>query len=46
MDVGLESIDSGFLVLPNRARPNANLTSSWVEVGLYLEEGPGGKWNG
>ena len=41
----LGSFNSGFLVLPNRAGPNTNLTNSWVEIGLYLEEDPEGKWN-
>jgi hypothetical protein len=43
VDGGLESFNSGFLVLPNRARQNSNLTNSWVEIGLYLGEGPEGK---
>ena len=44
VDVGLGSIDNGFLALPNRVRPHKNLANSWVELGLYLEEGRGGKW--
>ena len=44
VDVGLVSIDNGFLALPNRVRLT-NLADSWVELGLYLEEGPGDTWN-
>ncbi len=44
IDVGLVSTNNGFLALPNRVRLNTNLANSWVELGLYLEEGPGGKW--
>ena len=44
VDVRLGSIDNVFLALPNRVRPYTNLANSWVELGLYLEEGPGGKW--
>jgi hypothetical protein len=44
MDVGLESVDNVFLTLPNRVRLNNNLANSWDELGLYLEEGPGGNW--
>ena len=44
MDVGLESIDNGFLALPNRVRCKTKSAASWIEGGLYLEEGPGGNW--
>ena len=33
-------------LFPNRVRPQQNLANSWVELGSYLEEGPGGKWTG
>ena len=33
----------GFLALSDRVRRFTNLASSWVELGLYLLEGPGDK---
>jgi hypothetical protein len=49
IDVGLESIDNGFLALPNRVRCKTKSAASWIEGGLYLEEYLGGKgtwWQG
>ena len=43
IDVGLESIDNGFLALPNRVRCKTISAASWIEGGLYLEEYIGGK---